>query len=328
MHTDDNTVSGADQIHGTSHTTNHLTRNHPRGKISVSSNFETSQEGNIQMGSSDHTEGVGTGDGNSSGAESDCLFTGVNKIRINIFQHGVGSHTQQTVLTLDLNINILFDPVGNQSGDTDTQIDVHAIGNFLGGPSGDHFSLFFVMNLTTDFDSVFLSEEGMLLDSLLIHGGFDNSVNIDTGGMDIISFQLSGFNDVLSFGNSHFTGTGHINIEVTGSQSVNEVTLGISLVGFDETEVGSKGRDEQISLAVKFSHFSLGTVFGNGAIFVILDNHFTLFEPGSSTGGGIESGDTESTTTKLFGEGTLGDNIAFHFTSKVGLDQILVFSHK
>ena len=58
VHDDDNPPNAGDKIHGTTHTLDHLSRDHPVGEVTIGSDFHGAQNGQVDMPAPDHGETV------------------------------------------------------------------------------------------------------------------------------------------------------------------------------------------------------------------------------------------------------------------------------
>lgn len=83
MCSDDNDlglVRIGDKVHGATHTLNELAWNHVVGQVTVGRNFHGTENGDINMTTSDHTEGFGGVEDGSTRNEGDGFLTGVDNV--------------------------------------------------------------------------------------------------------------------------------------------------------------------------------------------------------------------------------------------------------
>jgi hypothetical protein len=82
---------------------------------------------------------VGTKD-RSTRSKSDGFLAGVDQIRVLLTRVRISTETQDTVFGLENNLNALGQEGRSDKRHTDTQVDVHAILEFLGGALDDAFT--------------------------------------------------------------------------------------------------------------------------------------------------------------------------------------------
>lgn len=126
--------------------------------------------------------------------------------------------------------------------------------------------------------------------------------------MDLVGVKLSDFDELFDFGNGCFACSSHHRVEVAGGFSVVEVAPSVSLIGFDDAEIGSECGLHDVHFAVEFTGF------------------FAFGDEGSVSSFDEECGDTGSSSADAFGEGALRVEFEFEFTREVLAFKFSVFS--
>src|ERR1700751_3754062 len=78
------------------------------------------------------------------------------------------------------------------------------------------------------------------LDSLLADADFDDALDEDAGGVDVVGIELAGRNEMLDLGDRDFRSGCHHRVEVARGLAIDQVARGIALPGMDDSEVGEQ----------------------------------------------------------------------------------------
>src|ERR1019366_6544973 len=101
--------------------------------------------------------------------------------------------------------------------------------------------------------------QGAPLDAFFVVRPLEDALHVNTGGVYLVRFDFSGFDQVLHFNNGHLGCRGHHGIEILRRLAVHQITPTVALPGFDEREVGFQGPLQHIRPAIKLaSLFALG----------------------------------------------------------------------
>jgi hypothetical protein len=128
-----------DEVHGAADALD-LTGEHEVSEVTVLADLQGAEHGEIDAASADHTETlVGAEDG-GAGVQGDGFLARVDQVGILFAGLGVGAQAQDAVLGLQDDFDAFGEVGGGDQGDTDTEVDVHAILQFLGGTLDDAFA--------------------------------------------------------------------------------------------------------------------------------------------------------------------------------------------
>lgn len=128
-----------DEVHGAADALD-LTGEHEVSQVTVLADLQGAEHGEIDAASADHTETlVGAEDG-GAGVQGDGFLARVDQIGILFAGLGVGAQAQDAVLGLEDDFDAFGEVGGGDQGDTDTEVDVHAVLQFLGGTLDDAFA--------------------------------------------------------------------------------------------------------------------------------------------------------------------------------------------
>ena len=94
--------------------------------------------------------------------------------------------------------------------------------------------------------------DGALFDPFVHRVQFDDAVDEDAGGDDVVRIDLPGFNQVLDLHHHGFAGGGHDRIEVPRGLSIDQIALGVGLPGMDDRQIGAQSALLHIQPAVEF----------------------------------------------------------------------------
>ena len=140
LHDDDDVLDASDEVHGAAHSFDHFAGDHPVGEIAFFGDFHGAEDGDVHVTASDHGEGVGAGEIGGARDFGDGLFAGVDEIGIGFPFEGERSHAEHAVFGLEDDFDAFGDEVGDEGGDSDSEVDVVAILEFAGGSHGDLIS--------------------------------------------------------------------------------------------------------------------------------------------------------------------------------------------
>src|SRR3984893_280976 len=94
---------------------------------------------------------------------------------------------------------------------------------------------------------------GAALDLFFVVRAFEDGVDEDAGGVDLVGRQLAELDELLDFGDYVIGGGGHHGIEVARGFAVDEIAPAIAFPGFDEGEVTAQAALENVVAAVEFA---------------------------------------------------------------------------
>src|SRR5665647_523585 len=137
LHQDDDLLGAVDQVHRAAHALDHLARDHPVGDVAVCGDLHRTQDGGVDLATADHAEAGGRVEEGGTLAQGDGLLAGVDQVRILFPINGIGPDTQDAVLGLQNQLDVLGDILRHQRWQADPEVDVVTIGE-LGGGAGGH----------------------------------------------------------------------------------------------------------------------------------------------------------------------------------------------
>lgn len=140
-HSDNNLglLGVGDQVHGTANTLD-LTGKHEVGEISVLADLQSTKHGQVDAASADHAETLVGSKQRSTLAQSDSLLSRVDKVGVLLAGAGVAAQTEDTVLSLQEDFDAFGEVRGSDKRHSDTEVDIHAVLEFLGGTLDDAFT--------------------------------------------------------------------------------------------------------------------------------------------------------------------------------------------
>lgn len=323
------------KVHGATHTLDKLAGNHEVGEITVGGNFHGTENGYVDVATSDHTEGLGGVKNGSTRNEGDGFFTGVDDVGVYLLFSGVRAHTQDTVLTLDPDLHTIWQVVSRQDGDANTQVDIGTIVKLLARSLSNLLTLSLASALT---DRSLLTRRGgdilVLLSSgedfdFLVLGGGDNSVDKNTGEIDLHRVELADLDNVLGLDNRELGSSGDKGTKSSGSVPEDTVTGFVDLPSSENGDITVNGRLEEELLAVKHLSVLLHTrdsdsLLAIGTRFGPLLGDTAGLDMGTGTSPSEETGHTSTSSSKSLGNGTLGTELDLDFTGKVSILEALV----
>ena len=115
------------KIHGSTHSVDLLTRNHPVSQVSLLAHLERAKNGPIQVTAANHSKRGGRIKGGPTRIQRYGLFAGVDQVVIHLLIGGIRPHTENAVLRMETNSTLGFQVIGHQSRDTDTQVDIAVV---------------------------------------------------------------------------------------------------------------------------------------------------------------------------------------------------------
>src|SRR5580698_556085 len=136
LHDDDDFLDAADQVHGAAHALDQLAGDHPVGHIAVLSHLHGAHDGEVDMAAADHAERIRRVEIARGRQLGDGLLAGIDEIGIFVALVGERAEAEHAVLRLQLHAHPGRDVVRHQGRNTDAEIDVEAVLQFLGGAFG------------------------------------------------------------------------------------------------------------------------------------------------------------------------------------------------
>ena len=82
-------------------------------------------------------------------------------------------------------------------------------------------------------------------------GDGNDAVDIDAGRVDVVRIQRPRFDQMFDLGHGDLGRCGHHWIEVSGGHPVDEIALGIALIGMHQCQIGGECRLHDIVLAIE-----------------------------------------------------------------------------
>src|SRR3979411_1799876 len=96
---------------------------------------------------------------------------------------------------------------------------------------------------------------GTALDLFFVVRAFEDGVDEDAGGVDLVGRKLAELDELFDFGDYVIGGGGHHGIEVARSFAVDEIAPAIALPSFDEREIATQAAFEDVLAALKLTSF-------------------------------------------------------------------------
>lgn len=262
-----------DQVHGTTDTLN-LSGKHEVGEITVLADLEGTEHGEVDLTSADHTEGLLGAEEGSAGVQSDGLLAGVDQVRVLLAGLGVVTKTEDTVLSLQNDFNTRGQVGGSEERNTNTEVDVHAVLEFLGGTLDDTLTAGSGFAVTTSKHLAGVLGVNNLVELLLL-GALDDSIDVDTLEVDVLGSDLTNLNNVVSLNDGVLGVLAHGLVEVVLRHAELTVAQTIGLVGLNQSVVTIDRFFQNERLAVEdTSLLGLGH-FSHSTILVIPNGEFT-----------------------------------------------------
>jgi hypothetical protein len=137
LHGDDDVAGGGDEVHGAAHALDHFAGDLPVGDIAGFADFHGAQDGKVDLAGADHAKAFGGIEKGGAGDRGDGLLTGVDEIGIHFALGRVRSDPEESVFALEDNGHACRNIVGDEGGDADAEVDIHAVAEFAGNAFGD-----------------------------------------------------------------------------------------------------------------------------------------------------------------------------------------------
>ena len=132
LHGHDHAARASNQVHGPAHAFDHLAGDHPVGEIALLIDFHGAKHAQINVPTADHGKRIGAGKICRAGNFRDCLFAGIDEVRVFFSSQRIRPHAQHSILTLQDDMHALRHAVGNQGRQPDAQVDVEAVAQLAG----------------------------------------------------------------------------------------------------------------------------------------------------------------------------------------------------
>ena len=136
IHDHNNPADASHKIHGAAHAFDQLARYHPIGQIAIFRNFHRAEDGHGNLATANHPKRSCAVEISGLWQFGNSLLAGVDQIRVNLIFGWKRTHAQHAIFRLQGDLNPLWDIIGNERWDTNAQIHIGAIFQFLRGPRG------------------------------------------------------------------------------------------------------------------------------------------------------------------------------------------------
>ncbi|KAI6751388.1 hypothetical protein HG531_006084 [Fusarium graminearum] len=251
-HNDLGLAGVADKIHSTTEALD-LSGKHPVGQVTIGADLHGSQDGKVDATAADHAKALLAAEDGGTRLESDSLLTSVDQISVLLTLLGVGSKAKNTVLRLELDLNLGADEARCEHGHTNTQVGVHAVLELLRSAADNALTLGSCVARAQSLCGLGIAGvlgKGVLLDRLLL-GALNDTLDVDAGQMDSLRGDLTGLDDVLGLDNGHLCVAAHGTVEVVCSKTELAVAKLVGLVGLDEGVVTVNALLKKVRLALE-----------------------------------------------------------------------------
>jgi len=148
------------------------------------------------------------------------------------------SESEETVLTLQLDIMFLGDEESSEGGNTDSEVYIHAVVQLFRGPSCDPLPLDLLVGGSWDFILSILLEVQVLENPFIVLTQY-NSLDIVGGKVNLIWIEFALLDNLFDFDDGDSTALGHVRVEVTRGLPEDDVTFLVGNVAFDQSKVCS-----------------------------------------------------------------------------------------
>ena len=321
-----------DEVHGAAHSLDKFAGNHEVGEVTSGGNLHGTQDRNVHVTSTDHSEGLGRVENGSTRDKGDGLLAGVDDVGVELLLGGVTAHSEDTVLGLEPDVDALGDVVGSENGDTDTKVAVVAVLELLGRTLGDTDTVLLrlalggvVLGLGGGLGGLSQGDE---LNLLLLSSG-DDAVDVDTGEVNVHGVDLADLDNVLSLDERVLGSLGDEGTEGAGGVTEDTVSSLVDLPGAEDGDVTVNGGLEDVALAVELADLLL--VAGNlddllalGVGLRPLDGDVTGLDGSAGTSAGVETGHTGTSGTETLSDSALGSELEGDVAGNVGVLESLV----
>jgi hypothetical protein len=300
----------------------YLAGNHVVGKITVGANLQGTKNGNINVAAADHGETLGAVEDAGALDEGHGLLAGIDDVAVELGLGRVSTHTENAVLTLDPNLAVFGQERRGESGHADAEVHVEALVELLGGALGDAVAAGGGGRLVLGgFGGGWLAQI-LGLDDLVV-SGFDDTVDVDSGEVDVIRSDGSRGNDVLGFDDGDFGGFGHHRGEVLGRVTKADVAVLVDGVGAQDGDVALDGALHVVDAAVKDAGFpGLGGLDDHAL--VEPDGDLAALDESVDAGGSVEGRDSSTAAAELLSDGALGCEFDADFAVEIHAFESLV----
>lgn len=180
----------------------------------------------------------------------------IKNLRINLLWCGVRSHSEDSILTLKPHLLVRGKETWCECGNTHAQVDIVSVLELLGRPAGDplppeeSLALLLATTTTTTIGGTgFLPQLHDL--EVLLRGGGHDTVDVDTGEVDLHGVQLADLDNVLGLDDGEAGGLGHDGAKGTGGVAEDAVAGLVGLPGAQDGHVAGQGRLHEVRLAVE-----------------------------------------------------------------------------
>lgn len=325
-------IGVGDQIHSTAHSLEHFSRNHVVCQVTVSADLQSSQHGDIDVTTSDHSERLGRIKGGATGEDGDGFLASVDDVHVDFFFGGVGAHTHESVFRVDPDLDLGVQEGRGESGHADAQVDVVALLELFGCTTGDSLATFLAfrfVGLVAAFDfTQFLDFEFLLLCC------GDDAVDIDAREVNLVGLDLADRDDVFGLYDTAGGCFCHHRTKVSSGVAEDAVACLVDLVGAQDGNITLDSMFQVELLALEFTGLtSVARLQGGGHLGTFLrrthsDGDFSSFDPCVDTSGGVEGRDTGTTSSDALGNCALRCEFDVQFSRKILLLNSLVGSEE
>jgi hypothetical protein len=110
--------------------------NHPVGEVTPAGNLQTAQDRGVDVSAADHPEREGRVEEGGAGMHGDRLLAGVDEVRVDLILRGIRPGAQNPVLRVQHDVDTRGQVVGDQSRQSDAQVDVLSVDHLGSRPRG------------------------------------------------------------------------------------------------------------------------------------------------------------------------------------------------
>ena len=140
FHSDEDALCAGDEIHCAAHALEHFAGDGPVGESSRFVHLERTQDGQVDMGATDHGERIGGGEITCAGEFGDGFLSSVDEVGVDFGFDGIRTDAEHAVFGLQDDFDTGWNEVGDKRRHTDAKIDVIAVAEFAGDAAGNAFA--------------------------------------------------------------------------------------------------------------------------------------------------------------------------------------------
>mmetsp|Transcript_48259 Transcript_48259/g.71944 ORF Transcript_48259/g.71944 Transcript_48259/m.71944 type:complete len:404 (+) Transcript_48259:227-1438(+) len=292
VHCDHNTrARSTDEVHCTAHTLDEFSWNDPIGQVTFGTALETAQDGQIDVTSANHVEGVARREGGCAWHGCDSFLSGVDVVGVgNFLVFWVGANAHESILGLEFDLDALRDVVGGHGWNTNSQVNVHTVLELLGSSTHDPSST------SLDNPSLLVAAQTEPFDGLVVVDSLDDVRHVDAWQMNLIGVQFTRFYNLFCFCQHHLSRHATIRVGILCRSSKDQVTTCIGLPSLYESNITLERSFHDILSSIKLLYHTGFTLHFRCAATIgfVLDGDTTIGIDGTSPRWRKESRHTSS----------------------------------